>query len=152
MENIIDHDAEWWGKERSSYLYSQMHKHQRKVVNEKKSSRKYAYFTAFRRMRIRDEESQSTAELRMDGIAGCLRTPKGGSAKQIVVRVGRGKFDARLLNAKEIAHLMGAEDYKINSQLSSNQILFGFGDAVCVPVLEWIGNHYLNPLLRKGSR
>ena len=102
-------------------------------------------------MRIRDGESQSTAELRTDGIAGCLRTPKGGSAKQILVRVGRGRFDARLLNEKEVARLMGAEDFRINQKLSSNQVLFGFGDAVGVPVLEWIGTHYLNPLLPKPS-
>src|SRR5665213_298826 len=151
LEDIIDHDAEWWIKERSRYLYSQMHKRQQKLVNKKKNARSYSYFTAFRRMRIRDGKSQSTAELRMDGIAGCLRTPKGGSAKQIIVRVGKGRFDARLLNEKEVARLMGAEDFRINPDLSSNQVLYGFGDAVCVSVLEWIGTHYLNPLLRRTS-
>lgn len=30
------------------------------------------------------------AELRTDGIAGCLRTPRGGSSKQILVRAGNG--------------------------------------------------------------
>jgi DNA (cytosine-5)-methyltransferase 1 len=40
---------------------------------------------------------------------------------------------------------MGAEQYKINVPL--NQALFGFGDAVCVPVIEWIARHYLNPVL-----
>jgi DNA (cytosine-5)-methyltransferase 1 len=40
---------------------------------------------------------------------------------------------------------MGADDYKIEVPL--NQALFGFGDAVCVPVVEWIARHYLNPLI-----
>ena len=151
LEDIIDRSAEWWSADRSLYLYKQMHRHQQQLVKKEKESRKYSYFTAFRRMRVRDGESQSTAELRTDGIAGCLRTPKGGSAKQILVRVGRGHFDARLLNEKEVARLMGAEDFRINPKLSSNQVLFGFGDAVGVPVLEWIGTHYLNPLLPKPS-
>jgi DNA (cytosine-5)-methyltransferase 1 len=40
---------------------------------------------------------------------------------------------------------MGADEYKINVPL--NQALFGFGDAVCVPVIQWIARHYLNPVL-----
>jgi hypothetical protein len=39
---------------------------------------------------------------------------------------------------------MGADDFVINASL--NQALFGFGDAVCVPVIEWIGRNYLNPV------
>jgi DNA (cytosine-5)-methyltransferase 1 len=46
---------------------------------------------------------------------------------------------------------MGAEDFLIGDSL--NQALFGFGDAVCVKVIEWIATHYLNPLIeeRKGG-
>jgi hypothetical protein len=28
-----------------------------------------------------------------------------------------------------------------------NKALFGFGDAVCVPVVSWIARNYLNPIL-----
>jgi DNA (cytosine-5)-methyltransferase 1 len=42
---------------------------------------------------------------------------------------------------------MGADDFKITSTL--NQALFGFGDAVCVPVIRWIAGNYLNPLLEE---
>jgi DNA (cytosine-5)-methyltransferase 1 len=38
---------------------------------------------------------------------------------------------------------MGADDFKLKVPL--NQALFGFGDAVCVPVIEWIASNYLNP-------
>ena len=38
---------------------------------------------------------------------------------------------------------MGADDYRITC--SVNQALFGFGDAVCVPAIEWIAENYLNP-------
>jgi DNA (cytosine-5)-methyltransferase 1 len=90
------------------------------------------------------------AEIRSDGIAGCLRTPKGGSARQILLRVGKGKIDIRLLSPRECARLMGADEYHISGNI--NQALFGFGDAVCVPVVTWISENYLNPLLSEINR
>ena len=42
---------------------------------------------------------------------------------------------------------MGAESYVIDVGL--NQALFGFGDAVCVPVVEWIATNYLNPVFEE---
>jgi DNA (cytosine-5)-methyltransferase 1 len=37
---------------------------------------------------------------------------------------------------------MGADDFVVKVPL--NQAFFGFGDAVCVPAMEWIANNYLN--------
>jgi len=99
----------------------------------------------FRRMRA----GKSTAELRTDGIAGCLRTPKGGSGRQILFQAGFGRFAVRLITAREAARLMGADNYVITTPL--NQSLFGFGDAVCVPVVSWIAEHYLNPTWREWT-
>ena len=87
------------------------------------------------------------AELRIDGIAGCLRTPRGGSGRQILVVAGYGKVKARLVTPRECARLMGADDFKITAPL--NKALFGFGDAVCVPVIDWLARNYLNPLLNE---
>jgi len=87
------------------------------------------------------------AELRTDGVAGCLRTPRGGSGRQILFKAGKGKYFARLLNPRECARLMGADDYIIKAPL--NQALFGFGDAVCVPVIEWIAEYYLKPVVNE---
>ena len=84
------------------------------------------------------------AELRTDGIAGCLRTPRGGSGRQILFAAGNGRFSVRLLTPRECARLMGVDDFTIKASL--NQALFGFGDAVCVPVVEWIAKNYLNPV------
>jgi DNA (cytosine-5)-methyltransferase 1 len=100
----------------------------------------WSYGTIFRRMR----HGKSMAELRTDGIAGCLRTPRGGSGRQILFRGGFGQYQARLITPREAARLMGADDYIIDVPL--NQALFGFGDAVCVPVIAWIAEHYLNPV------
>src|SRR5439155_13628695 len=90
------------------------------------------YGTVFRRVR----KAKSMAELRTDGIAGCLRTPRGGSGRQILLAAGKGRFAVRLLTSRECARLMGADDFELKVPL--NQALFGFGDAVCVPVIEWI--------------
>ena len=87
------------------------------------------------------------AEIRFDGVAGCLRTPKGGSARQILLQVGKGEINVRLLTPQECARLMGADDFKLSG--TANEALFGFGDAVCVPVVTWIANHYLNPEIEK---
>ena len=96
--------------------------------------------TVFRRVR----KGKSMAELRTDGIAGCLRTPRGGSGRQMLLAAGDGRFAVRLLTPRECARLMGADDFVVKTSL--NQALFGFGDAVCVPVIEWIGMNYLNPV------
>lgn len=85
------------------------------------------------------------AEIRGDGIAGCLRTPKGGSARQILLKVGIGEVKVRFISPRECAKLMGANEFIITG--STTDALFGFGDAVCVPVISWIGKNYLNPLL-----
>ncbi len=146
LEDIIDQSEEWWDKERTDYLFNQMHERHRQLVRKTMKEDDYLYFPAFRRMRMRDGEKRSTVELRSDGIAGCLRTPKGGSARQIILRAGKGTFNARLFNGNEAARLMGADDFAIDPSLSLNQVLFGFGDAVCVPAVEWIGLHYLNSL------
>jgi DNA (cytosine-5)-methyltransferase 1 len=146
ISSIIDPTAKWWPAERAAYLRSQIPPQHRPLVETALKSDKFQYFTSFRRMRVWGGKSQSTAELRSDGIAGCLRTPKGGSARQILVRIGKGKFEARLINGAEAGRLMGADEFKINPALSLNQVLFGFGDAVCVPALEWIGREYLNTL------
>jgi DNA (cytosine-5)-methyltransferase 1 len=104
------------------------------------AGKQISYGTVFRRVR----NGKSMAELRTDGIAGCLRTPRGGSGRQILVAAGRGRFTVRLLTARECARLMGADHFALTVPL--NQALFGFGDAVCVPVIEWIANNYLTPL------
>jgi DNA (cytosine-5)-methyltransferase 1 len=115
----------------------------REIADSMISGSKTTYGTVFRRVR----NSRSMAELRCDGVAGCLRTPRGGSGRQILFSGGRGKFGVRLLTPRECAKLMGAFEFKMSSSLPLNKALFGFGDAVCVSVVEWIGIHYLNPLL-----
>ncbi len=140
LEALPDNNAAWWSKERVDYLTNQMSVRHRVLADAMAARRVWSYGTVFRRVR----NERSMAELRTDGIAGCLRTPRGGSGRQILFKAGYGRFMARLLSPRECARLMGAEDFLIGASL--NQALFGFGDAVCVKVVEWIAIHYLNPL------
>jgi DNA (cytosine-5)-methyltransferase 1 len=141
LEDLPESAREWWSPERARYLLEQMSPRHREVAEAMIAGGDWSYGTVFRRIR----RNKSTAELRTDGIAGCLRTPRGGSGRQILFKAGRGRYFARLLTPRECARLMGADDYQI--VVPSNQALFGFGDAVCVPVIEWIARHYLNPLV-----
>jgi DNA (cytosine-5)-methyltransferase 1 len=142
LEAIPHHSEIWWDKERGHYLRNQMSEKHSMVASSMISAQDYQYGTVFRRVR----NKRSMAELRTDGIAGCLRTPRGGSGRQILFKAGKGEYYVRLLTPRECARLQGVPDtYQINVPL--NQALFGFGDAVCVPVIQWIAEHYLNPLL-----
>lgn len=141
IENIPDNDPLWWSAERASYLLQQMSPRHKEIANRMIHTPRWSYGTVFRRMR----QGKSTAELRTDGLAGCLRTPAGGSAKQILFKAGYGQYFVRLVTPREAARLMGANNYRI--VVPSDQALFGFGDAVCVPVVEWIAEHYLNTVI-----
>ena len=140
LEDLPDDNPQWWNKDRSNYFMNQLSAKHLVLAKLMIGGRKFTYATAFRRVR----NGKSMAELRTDGIAGCLRTPRGGSGRQILFKAGRGKYQVRLLTARECARLQGVPDsYVINVPL--NQALFGFGDAVCVPAIEWIAKHYLTP-------
>ncbi len=145
VDSTPEEAAAWWSEDRVQYLLNQTSDRHASLIKIALQQPQYSYFTAFRRVR----NGRSMAEIRSDGIAGCLRTPKGGSARQILLRVGKGEVKVRLLSPRECARLMGADDYVIPGSI--NDALFGFGDAVCVPVVAWIGEHYLNPLLQEIS-
>lgn len=140
LDDLPEDDPHWWSAERAQYLLNQMSLRHAATAAAMIAAPEWSYGTVFRRMR----NGASMAELRTDGIAGCLRTPKGGSGRQILFKAGFGGFFARLITSREAARLMGADDYNITVPV--NQALFGFGDAVCVPVVEWIAANYLNPV------
>lgn len=84
-------------------------------------------------------------ELRFDGIAGCLRTPEGGSSKQYLVIKKGNQTHARLLTVREAARLMGAPDSFIFPG-SYNDGYKAMGDAVAVPVAQFIGERFLTKI------
>ncbi|AOF13669.1 TPA: DNA cytosine methyltransferase [Yersinia enterocolitica] len=148
LADIIDIDIQddsklWWDETRKQHLYSQMNPNHQAKLSVMIQSPSYVYGTVFRRMRA----GSSMAELRTDGVAGCLRTPRGGSSKQILVRAGGGSWDVRLLTPREYARLQGVRDtFLLPDNL--NKGYFAMGDAVCVPAIEHLSKHVLLPLFK----
>lgn len=101
-----------------------------------------AYATGYRRTR----NGRQVLELRCDGVAGCLRTPAGGSSRQYLVRKDENGLHARLLTAREVARLMGAPD-SLELPGSYNDAYFAMGDAVAVPVARYLSEHLLRGLV-----
>jgi DNA (cytosine-5)-methyltransferase 1 len=146
LEDLPEDNPQWWTSERADYLYNQMSDKHKEIANSWIARKEWSYGTVFRRVRTQsDGTKRSMAELRGDGLAGCLRTPKGGSARQILFKAGHGRYAARLITPRECARLMGARNFRMDAP--TTQALFGFGDAVCVPAIAWIARNYLNPLL-----
>ncbi|TWT39020.1 DNA cytosine methyltransferase [Blastopirellula retiformator] len=145
LEKLPKDDPSWWSQERAAYLLNQMSPRHRAEADAMIAKRRWSYGAVFRRVRRgANGEKRSMAEMRTDGLAGCLRTPKGGSGRQILFKAGYGQYAVRLLTPRECARLMGAGEFTISG--SNNDALFGFGDAVCSSVLNWIGENYLNRL------
>jgi DNA (cytosine-5)-methyltransferase 1 len=143
LEDLPRDAPEWWSRARTDYLMSQLSDLHEPIARKMIAGAEYSYGTVFRRVR----KNRSMAELRVDGMAGCLRTPRGGSGRQILLKAGKGEYHVRLITPRECARLQGVPDsFRIDVPL--NQALFGFGDAVCVPVIEWILDHYVSPVVR----
>ncbi len=101
---------------------------------------------AYRRVRTEDGQKIQRLEVRFDGLAGCLRTPAGGSSRQYVVVCDQGRARVRRLTGREAARLMGVvEDYSLPS--SESAALKLMGDAVAVPVVRALAEGLLLPAL-----
>jgi DNA (cytosine-5)-methyltransferase 1 len=137
---------DWWEEWRVKKHLSEMHLRHVRRIEELKKATELTVGTIYRRVR----EGRSRSEIRTDGLAGCLRTPRGGSSKQIVFVAGQGKIRMRWMNPREYARLQGCPDYPIT--VERNEALWGFGDAVCVPVIGWIAENVLSQLFPSRAR
>ncbi len=101
VEDLSPNSQTWWSSERCQYLLNQMSPKHRAEAEAMIRCDRVRYGTVFRRVR----NGKSMAELRTDGIAGCLRTPRGGSGRQILVAAGRGRFAPRPMKTRGCARL-----------------------------------------------
>jgi DNA (cytosine-5)-methyltransferase 1 len=84
------------------------------------------------------------AEVRFDDVAGCLRTPSGGSSRQKLLIVENGSVRSRLLSGREAARLMGLPDsYRLPPRYSDAYHVAG--DGVAVPVVRHLARHIIEP-------
>lgn len=86
------------------------------------------------------------AEIRFDDISGCLRTPAGGSSRQVILLVDGRSVRARLISSRETARLMGLpDDYSLPENY--NEAYHLTGDGVVVPVVRHLAEHIFEPIL-----
>lgn len=85
------------------------------------------------------------AEVRFDDVAGCLRTPSGGSSRQTIIVVHGQSVRTRLLSPREAARLMGLpDDYELPK--SYNEAYHLAGDGLVVPVVSHLATNLLMPI------
>jgi DNA (cytosine-5)-methyltransferase 1 len=105
----------------------------------------------FRRTRVKNGVSVKRSELRFDGLAGCLRTPGGGSSRQFIVLVEGDVVRTRLLTPREGARLMGLPDAYILPQ-GPTAAFRVVGDGVACPAVRHLAQSLLEPLLRAEAQ
>jgi DNA (cytosine-5)-methyltransferase 1 len=151
LADIIDDTACcWWSAEKTARLVAMMAPVQRARLDGLIASGGRHVGAAFRRVRIEAGVKVQRAEARFDGIAGCLRTPAGGSSRQILLLVDRGAVRARLLTAREGARLMGLpDDYPLPK--GETAALHLIGDGVAVPAVRFLDQALLTPLWRAAQ-
>ena len=146
-ESLLDLDAEgWFDPAKTERLIGLMTPtHRRRLEAIRRGSRPRAGFL-FRRMR----GGEQRAEIRFDGLAGCLRTPAGGSSLQTLVWAGAGAVRMRLLTPRETARLMGVPDsFKLPAKAGA--AYRAMGDGVVPPAVAWLSRRLLEPLIHSSE-
>jgi DNA (cytosine-5)-methyltransferase 1 len=149
LESIIETDpidVEWHTEVETRTLIDRMSDLNRSKVEKAREAGIRMYGTAYRRTRVQKGVKSVRTEVRFDGIAGCLRTPSGGSSRQIVVEIKGRKTRSRLMTPREAARLMGLEEsYKLPDVY--NEAYHLIGDGVAVPVVNYLRQNLFDPLL-----
>lgn len=145
LEDLIDRHAPCdEPKKRDRLLDLVPERHREKMTKSVQRGRRV--FPGYKRIR----HGRQVLELRFDGVAGCLRTPQGGSSRQFLVIEENGAFKTRLLTVREAAVLMGApENYRLPG--TYNDGYRAMGDAVAVPVTRFLAETLLFPLVRRNG-
>jgi DNA (cytosine-5)-methyltransferase 1 len=144
-------EAPWRAPAATERLLALMAPAHRRKIEEIQESGARAVGAVYRRTRV-DEggAKRQRAEVRFDGLAGCLRTPRGGSSRQTILEVHHDSIRARLLSPREAARLMGLPDSYI-LPLNPGAAYALCGDGLCVPAVRHLARHLLEPLLRPES-
>lgn len=138
-------DAPWHSAEQTARLLAMMSPFNRAKVAAAEAQGGLVG-TVYKRTRVEAGVKVQRAEVRLDGVAGCLRTPGGGSSRQTIILIEDGRVRSRLISKRETARLMGLpEEYKL--PVSYNEAYHLTGDGVAVPVVRFIAQTIIEPLL-----
>ena len=145
LDDILEKEPkgiEWHTEEETQKILAMMSPVNRKKVLDAQQAGQLKVGTIYKRTR----QGIQRAEVRFDGIAGCLRTPSGGSSRQTIMVVDGAKIRTRLISPRETARLMGLpESYILPSKY--NEAYHLVGDGVVVPVVAHINQNILLPIL-----
>jgi len=141
LEDIIDTQATCFSDDKANAVIGLIPESHVNKMRQAVSEGRQFVFPGYKRIR----NGRQVLELRFDGLAGCLRTPQGGSSRQFLVIKENGAYKSRLLTVEETAALMGVrKSYKIPG--TYNDGYKAMGDAVCVPVVRYLAKTLLFPL------
>lgn len=154
LEQLIEDDpvgVEWHSADETASLVAQMSEINRRKLKKARDAGIRMIGTAYRRTRVHGGEKRVRTEVRFDGVAGCLRTPSGGSSRQIVIEVKGKKVRSRLMTPREAARLMGLpESYKLPA--AYNEAYHLMGDGVAVGVVDYLARNLFEPLLNSSQK
>jgi DNA (cytosine-5)-methyltransferase 1 len=150
IEDIPTEDA-WFSAAETKRLISMMSPINRAKVEEAKRLGYRMAGGVYKRTRPNKQGLKvQRAEVRFDGISGCLRTPAGGSSRQVIVLVDGRSVRARLISSRETARLMGLpDDYLLPENY--NEAYHLTGDGVVVPVVRHLAKHIFEPILQAAE-
>ncbi|MGQ2922919.1 MAG: DNA cytosine methyltransferase [Hydrogenophaga sp.] len=150
LDDIIEENPQgvkWHTKQETKKILEMMSPLNRNKVLEAQQAGRLKVGTIYKRTR----EGIQRAEVRFDGVAGCLRTPSGGSSRQTIMVVDGAKIRTRLISPREAARLMGLpETYVLPSKY--NEAYHLVGDGVVVPVVAHINQNVLLPILNANTQ
>jgi len=132
--------------ETKQLLYMMSPTNQAKVAAAMQSGKRMVG-AVYKRTRLdRDGNKTLRAEIRFDDLAGCLRTPAGGSSRQTIIVTHGNSVRSRLISPRETARLMGLpEVYELPANY--NEAYHLTGDGIVVPVVRHLAKNLLEPLL-----
>jgi DNA (cytosine-5)-methyltransferase 1 len=140
--------VEWHKPAETKRLIAMMSKIHKRKLSEAKKTGKRMVATLSLRMRPEGGKTVQRAEISFGGLAGCLRTPKGGGSRPRVLVVRGADVRSRLLSPKEAAGLMGlSRQYRLPEKYEAAFKVIG--DGIAVPVVKFVRDRILNAILSK---
>lgn len=150
LADLIEEDptsTSWFSPEATRELLAMMSDINRaKVTKAKREGRKIVGGVYKRTRPDASGRKVQRAEIRFDDVSGCLRTPAGGSSRQVILIVDGRSVKARLISSRETARLMGLPD-KYMLPENYNEAYHLTGDGVVVPVVRHLAKHIFEPIL-----
>ena len=145
-------DVCWDSQQKTLAMLDSMSVRNRAKVRSAQRSGRKVVGTIYKRTR-RDEygEKKTRAEVRFDEVAGCLRTPAGGSSRQVILVVEGDNVRSRLISSRETARLMGLPDEYVLPE-NYNEAYHLTGDGVVVPVVRFLAEHIVEPVIAHTRR